>query len=211
VQHGPELFAIAAAIAMGAVSPGPSFVLVARTAVSADRTNGLLAALGMGLGGLTFAVAALLGLHSLLLAVPSLYVVLKVGGGLYLVWLGVRLWRSAKAPMAADLGGAGGGRPVSPRYLWLALTTQLSNPKAAIVYAGVFAAFMPSDADLAFKAELAALVFVVEAGWYALVAIALSAPGPRGAYLRARTWLDRAAGGFLFAIGVKLVASVEAG
>ena len=60
------LGAIFGAILIGAVSPGPSFVLVARTAIAVSRSAGMATALGMGLGGLMFASAALLGLHVVL-------------------------------------------------------------------------------------------------------------------------------------------------
>ncbi len=53
----------------------------------------------MGVGGLCFAVACLLGLYAALLAVPSLYAALKVAGGAYLVYLGVRIWRGARRPL----------------------------------------------------------------------------------------------------------------
>jgi threonine/homoserine/homoserine lactone efflux protein len=66
--------------------------MIARTAVSVSRADGIAAAVGMGVGGALFAVAALLALHAVLLAVPSLYVALKVAGGLYLAWLGLRIW-----------------------------------------------------------------------------------------------------------------------
>lgn len=67
------LLGIAAAISIGAASPGPSFIMVARTAVSASRIDALFAALGMGVGGLAFACLSLVGLNGLLIAVPSLY------------------------------------------------------------------------------------------------------------------------------------------
>ena len=51
------LLGVIAALTVGVVSPGPSFVMVARTAVSSSRTNGLAAALGMGAGGVLFNVA----------------------------------------------------------------------------------------------------------------------------------------------------------
>src|SRR5450755_396281 len=51
----------------------------------------------MGAGGVMFAMATLLGLQGVLLAVPSLYLALKVLGGLYLAYLGIRIWRSAPA------------------------------------------------------------------------------------------------------------------
>src|SRR5215468_7065968 len=99
MQSTTALLGIIAAITVGAMSPGPSFVMVARTAVATSRTAGLFAALGMGVGGLVLAIAALLGLHSLLLAVPSAYVTLKVLGGLYLGYLGLRMWRSSNRPL----------------------------------------------------------------------------------------------------------------
>jgi threonine/homoserine/homoserine lactone efflux protein len=58
------LGAIFGAILIGAISPGPSFVLVARTAIAVSRSAGMATAVGMGLGGLMFAGAVLLGLHS---------------------------------------------------------------------------------------------------------------------------------------------------
>ena len=54
----PTLFAllsILGTIAVGAMSPGPSFVLVVRTSAAVSRRDGLAAALGMGIGGLSFA------------------------------------------------------------------------------------------------------------------------------------------------------------
>ena len=72
-----SILSIAGAITLGAMSPGPSFVMVARTAVASSRADGLAAALGMGIGGVFFAAAALLGLHVILIAVPWLYFGLK--------------------------------------------------------------------------------------------------------------------------------------
>lgn len=209
MQELTALVGITTALAIGAASPGPSFVMVARTAISSSRAAGLCAALGMGVGGLIFAVASLLGLQGLLHAVPSLYWALKVAGGLYLAYLGVRIWLGARQPLMADSAESQSDAPAAVRSFALGLTTQLSNPKTAIVYASVFAAFLPATASLAFNCSVAALVFVVEAGWYALVALALSSNGPRSGYLRYKAWVDRAAGGVMLALGLKLVSSAN--
>lgn len=206
MQAVSALTGIIATLVFGTISPGPSFVMVARTAVSATRGNGVAAALGMGAGGVVFAIAALLGLNGLLLAVPSLFLLLKVAGGLYLAYLGIRIWASAKQPLA--LAGLGAGAATSlGKSLTLGFTTQISNPKTAIVYASVFAAFMPAAPSMGFDLAVAACVFAIEAGWYALVAVALSSERPRRAYLRYKAWLDRAAGGVMVALGLKLMSS----
>jgi len=199
------LLGVITALTVGVVSPGPSFLMVAKTAVSSSRSDGVAAALGMGAGGVLFAVAALLGLQAFLLAVPSLYLLLKVLGGLYLAYLGLRIWRSAREPL--PVVGVVSERTTKLKSLGLGFTTQVSNPKTAIVYASVFAAFMPSTQLLAFDLVLIALVFTIEASWYAIVALALSSERPRLAYLRYKTWVDRIAGGVMLALGLKLASS----
>ena len=201
------LLGILSALAVGVVSPGPSFVMVARTAVSSSRSAGLFAALGMGAGGVVFAAAALLGLQGLLLAVPALYGGLKVAGGLYLSWLGLRIWAASRTPLAMQETRGNERLPPSSAFA-LGFTTQISNPKTAIVYASVFAAFLPRSTSAGFDAVLVTLVFSLETLWYAVVALVLSSQRPRAIYLRCKSWVDRVAGGVMVALGLKLIASV---
>lgn len=205
------LLGIAGALAVGVVSPGPSFVMVARTAVSLSRSQGVAAAFGMGLGGACFALAALAGLQALLLAVPTLYVVLKAAGGFYLAYLGVRIWLGASQPlsMGSSARGAGGAKRQAGRAFLLGLATQLSNPKTAIVYASVFAAFLPPTPSLGFAVGIVAVVFALETSWYALVALALSASGPQKTYLRYKAWADRFAGTVMVCLGLRLLATAQ--
>src|SRR6185295_10726604 len=93
------VLSIAGAITIGAVSPGPSFVLVVRTAIARSRRDGLAAALGMGIGGVTFAALALLGLNAVLAQASWAAVGLKLLGAAYLLYLAVMLWRGADAPL----------------------------------------------------------------------------------------------------------------
>ena len=209
MEHVPALLGIGTALAVGAASPGPSFVMVARTAVASSRVDAVHAALGMGVGGLFFAVVSLLGLHGLLLAVPSLYWVLKILGGTYLVYLGVRIWLGARKPLFDQATQPRSEAKSAMRCFALGLSTQVSNPKAAIVYSSVFAAFLPASPSMAFNLSVAAMVFSIEAGWYVVVALALSANGPRGVYLRYKSWIDRVAGGVMVALGLKLVSAAN--
>lgn len=209
VQDVSALLGIAAAPAIGAASPGPSFVLVARTAAGSSRANALGVALGMGVGGLVFAVAALLGLHGLFHAVPSLYLALKLAGGLYLAWLGVGIWRRARHPLLDVVHGQVADARSVGHFFILGLTTQLSNPKTAIVYASVFAAFLPVAPTLAFDLGVVCLTFVIEAGWYALVALALSSAAARAGYLRGKVWVDRVAGGVMLTLGLRFAVSAS--
>ena len=118
MQELATLASIVAALSVGVISPGPSFVMVARVAVASSRIRALATALGMGAGGAIFGAAALLGLQSVLLAVPVLYAGLRVLGGLYLCYLGFLIFRSAKRPLAIVAGSAGAAVGPSARSGW---------------------------------------------------------------------------------------------
>jgi threonine/homoserine/homoserine lactone efflux protein len=186
------------------MSPGPSFVLVSRISVANSRLHGLAAALGMGLGGAFFAVLALAGLVTLLEQVEWLYLVLKIAGGLYLVHLGIAIWRGARDPITVVTDNGRAALSVS-RALALGLMTQVSNPKTAVVYASIFAALMPQNPPLAVILALPPIIFLIEASWYAIVAIAFSAPRSQRAYLGGKVWVDRLAGAVIGALGLRLI------
>ena len=198
------LFALLGALLIGAISPGPSFVFVVRTSVACSRADGLAAALGMGVGALIFGALALLGLGTLMTGAAGLFSVLKVAGGLYLIYLAAMIWRGATQPVEVARAG-GSGVANLPRSFGLGLATQLSNPKIVAVFGAVFAALLPAHPPLWLDLALPALIFVQETAWYAIVALIFSATAPRAVYLRAKTWIDRIAGAVIGLVGARLI------
>ncbi|NLR98560.1 LysE family transporter [Rhizobium sp. P38BS-XIX] len=198
-------FSVIAAVLIGAVSPGPSFVLVSRIAVSRSRKAGLAAALGMGTGSVIFATLALFGLSALLMKVEWLYIALRVAGGLYLIYVGIRIWRHAPddLPIDAPATPAAGG---IARNFFFALGTQLSNPKTAIFYGSIFAALLPAAPAPWLLLTVPPAVFLVEVGCYAVVTLAFSSNRPRALYVGSKLWIDRVAGAVIGALGARLVA-----
>jgi threonine/homoserine/homoserine lactone efflux protein len=195
---------ILGALAVGVVSPGPSFVLVARTAIALSRRDGVASALGMGVGGVIFATLALIGLQAVLAKAAWLYVGLRLLGGIYLITIAVALWRGAAQPLAmSDAPQRPGG---IARSFWSGLATQVSNPKTTVVYGSVFAALLPADVPVTLFLVLPPLIFLIETGWYVIVALAFSADRPRAAYLGWKFWIDRIAGAVMGALGVRLIA-----
>ncbi len=199
------ILSIAVALTLGAMSPGPSFILVARTSLAVSRRDGLAAAVGMGVGGVFFSAIALLGLLAILAAVPLLHLALKALGGTYLVYLGYRIWRGARQPLVLESASL----QSPPTQIWrsfvLGLVTQVSNPKTAIVYASVFASLLPHDIPPLALVVLPIMVFAIETIWYSVVALALSSPSPRARYLASKAWIDRTAGAIMSLLGLKLI------
>jgi threonine/homoserine/homoserine lactone efflux protein len=198
------LLSILGTLAIGAMSPGPSFVVVVRASAALSRRDGLASALGMGCGGLVFAGLALAGLQALLMQVSWLYLILKVAGGAYLIYLGIRIWQGARTPLTTSNGdqpAAGGWR----KSFAIGFATQISNPKTAIWYASIFAAFLPTPIPTWMFWVLPPLIFSIEFGWYTIVALLFSATRPRALYLGAKLWIDRFAGGVVGVLGGKLI------
>ena len=75
--------------------PGPTVLLVLSYALSKGRSVAVASAGGVALGDLVAMTASLLGLGALVLASATAFVVLKWLGAIYLVWLGIKLLRSA--------------------------------------------------------------------------------------------------------------------
>ncbi|KNY04641.1 LysE family translocator [Microbacterium sp. GCS4] len=203
------VLAASGALLLGAMSPGPSFVLVAQTSLGASRREGVATAVGVGAGGLAFAVLALCGLIATLMAVEPLFVAAKILGAAYLLWTAVKIWRGARIPLPQVPAGTRrqvGGHRLHRAFL-RGFAVQLSNPKTAIVYASVFASLLPAEPTLGLAVALICGVLVVETGWYSAVAAGLSIAVFRRVYERTKAGVDRAAAVLLGALGVKLLLS----
>ena len=197
------LGSIAVALMLGAISPGPTFIYVAKNSIAISRKHGLFTALGTGTGAAIFGLLAVMGLQAILLAVPSAYLALKICGGLYLLYLAYKIIKHAKEPMEQADGTT---QVMSYKQAYhLGLITQMSNPKIAIILASIFTALLPKEIPSYFYVVLPMLCFFIDAGWYSLVAVALSAEKPRRVYLKFKKVFDRVAGGVMTLLGLKLI------
>jgi threonine/homoserine/homoserine lactone efflux protein len=189
---------------LGAMSPGPAFVFVARTSVAISRRSGVFAALGLGVGAIFWALLTIMGWAILVREAAWLHSVLRIAGGLYLIWLGISLWRSGKQPLAEDGIAVPSGDLAA---FWRGLATQLSNPKIMVFFGSVFIAVLPADPPSWFTPAMLAGILVNECLWYALVARVFSTNFSRRAYGRLKLHIDRIAGGLIAAVGLSLIAS----
>jgi threonine/homoserine/homoserine lactone efflux protein len=202
MEYALPLATIWLANLLASMSPGPSFVLVARASVGQSRRAGVASALGMAVGAVVWAAAAIFGLALLLAELAWLYRAIQVLGGLYLVYFGVAIWRGAASPLPVE-GAAVAHGPW--RAFVVALMIQLSNPKVVVFFGSIFIALLPAHAPAWVWIATLALVLLNETVWYSIVAFVFSAPPARRVYGGLKIWLDRAMAGFLAAIGVKLL------
>jgi threonine efflux protein len=191
---------------MAVISPGQSFVVVSRFALSSGRNAGIAAAFGMAAGTAIWATAAILGVALVLEQAAWAYGALKLAGAGYLIWLAYKMWKHA--PDALQLP-KNGSKPVSLRRAFVTgALTQLANPKVVIFFGSIFFALLPANPGVATSVIAVAIVSGNEAWWYSFISLLFSAKKSRGAYLRAKSAVDRVMSSALGLIGGGLAWSV---
>lgn len=197
------LLTIGTVFMLGTMSPGPSFILIAKTAVGKSRKEGFGVAIGLGLGAVVFTLMAIFGLYAILEAVPFLYGFLKLLGGMYLLYLAYKMWKHANEPLDVEIS-----IDVKPKSfvkaILFGLVTQLSNPKTAIIIGSIFAALLPAQVPAFGELFLCLLAFFADLIWYSLVVVLLSTNGAQRVYLRFKKYIDCVAGSVLGVLGLKL-------
>lgn len=192
--------------AIAVLSPGPNFFISAQTAVAVSRRTALHVVLGIGTGTMLWGVCGYFGLTLLFKIAPWFYIVLKVLGGGYLVYLGLML-------LFARRKGNGLSRtPLQSRTRFaaayrLGLLTNLSNPKAVVFTTSLFAATLPPDPPLLLGLTTICIMASFSTSWYAAVAVMFSSDRMTQAYARLRRWVDCFSGLIFIGFGLKFAAA----
>lgn len=178
------LLYLAASIGLS-LTPGPNSLLALTHGVLYGPGRTLATIAGGAVGFIGVIGLSMFGIASLLSLAAELLLVMKVVGGLYLVWLGIQVWRSP-AP------GGGFGAPAGVATGWAlarqGLLSALANPKALLFFAAFLPQFIDPAAGLWRQFLIMALTFaLVEALTEGLIA---------GCAGRVSGWLARAGRGF---------------
>ncbi|MBZ5763569.1 LysE family transporter [Rhizobium sp. VS19-DR104.2] len=202
-------FSIAAIWAVAAITPGPNFFVVVRTALEGSRTTALAVIAGVILGTFFWGMAGWLGISALFTAVPFAYALLKVGGGLYLLYLGERLlWQSyANSGQSPTKNSE---PAISPRQAFYSgLATNLANPKSAFFVASLFAAALP--ANYSWQQGMAAVIImvVISTLWYTFLLTIMRNASVVAAYTRAKRAINVFAAVAFMGFGAKMLASAR--
>ncbi|MGY2894532.1 LysE family transporter [Deinococcus sp. UYEF24] len=201
------LLSVAALHVLVLVIPGPDVLLVSQTAVARSRRAALLAGAGVVGGIACWAALALLGINVLFQNFAWIHGVIRVAGGLYLLFMAFNLWRSSlgaqtqSAPVQTPLGDFKAFRS--------GFLTNIANPKAAIFFGSVFSSVLPAHSGNGVKLGAFAVIVSLSVLWFALVALGMSTARLQAAYLNARRTIDRVAGSVMAGFGALLLIERE--
>ena len=188
---------------MGAMSPGPSLAVVLKHSLSGGMKNGMLAALSHGFGVGLYAAASLLGLGALMLQLPTVYQFLVYLGAAYLAYLGLKILFSK--PNDSELNIQQSDMS-SSKALQDGFAIAFLNPKLAIFFLALFSQFIdPENLTLNIGVIMCLTVFVIDTGWYLLVALLTEVSKKRFGFTKQNIWLDRLLGAVFIALAIKVV------
>ncbi len=198
-----SIFSLAIALFVLAVTPGPGmFATISRSLASGFASSlGVIA--GIVTGDIIFLVFAILGMSAISQAMGNFFVVVKIIGGAYLIFLGVKIWRSK--PVSVQQTNDNKGTNYGNYFSGLVIT--LSNPKVILFYCGFLPAFMDlpslSGADFCIVAITVSIVLSS-----VLICYAYLANRARVFFSSTRSVkrLNKTAGGVMIATGVAIAA-----
>jgi threonine/homoserine/homoserine lactone efflux protein len=205
MDHALVLISVFAIFIPALILPGPDFVAVVRSSMTRGTRAGLLTTLGVSAGLCLYATLSLLGLSAILAQYQWLTWTVRILGGCYLVFLGLRLLRVR--PQEIELDAA--PRPADKRAILFGFLVTLTNPKAIVLFASVFATAVTAATPLWLMGLMIALVTASSLIWYACVSLFMSSGPVMRRFQRARHWIERAAGVCFIGLGGKVLADAR--
>ncbi len=152
-----------AAVALLVLTPGPTMLMSMTNAIAHGAPKAMASASGSITAALGMILLSSLGLGAVLAASDTAFWILKLVGGAYLIYLGVKTFRSPVSsfdmPATSDLGGASSGMSMRKLYLQ-GLLVGGSNPKALLFFAAFFPQFVDASQAWAPQFAILALTFV---------------------------------------------------
>ena len=186
-----------------AVTPGPAFVGISQIAARYGARSGLAAVGGLLISAWIYCAAVLSGLTILFQIAPWLYLVLKLAGAAYLVWIGIQFLRAglASATASASAPGLLPAAASARKGLMIGLT----NPKAMVYFGSVFTLFLKPGSPLWLDFAAVGIVTFDGTVLYSFVSLLFSREPVRRSYERIGHWIERTAGAVMVGFGLKLV------
>ena len=151
---------------LGAMSPGPSLVVLLRNTVEGGKSRGVACGLGHGIGFGIYALIAVTGIAQLKASASNAATALEIVGGLFLLVLAGLMFRGSGNEESHTSSGRQG---FSEGFLIAFL-----NPKILAFQLAVFSQFVQPDFIWGERILIATVAMVIDGGWYILVALVIS-------------------------------------
>jgi len=192
---------------LAAASPGPDFALVTRQSILYGRKAGILTSLGISLGLSIHILYSTAGLAAVVAHSFQGMAFMKLAGGTYLVYLGIKGLR-AKPRQEAEAMAGQTQRPVSSfHHITSGFLCNALNPKAPIYFLSLFTVVLSADMPLLTLAVYGGWIMLLQMFWFTSLAFFFTKTAIRTRLFIIGHWIDRAFGVAMLALGLKVLNS----
>lgn len=201
----PGILLAYAACLVGLASPGPNVLAVLGISMGQGRRAGIALALGIAGGSALWALMTAAGLSALLVSYAAALTVIKLAGGLYLLWLAFKAFRAAASSQTIAITV---DRQRSTRaYLLRGLAIRITNPKAVLAWTAIMSLGLQHDAPLWVVVAIVVGTRTLSLAIHFFYAVAFSTPTMVRIYGRARRTIQATLGVFFGCAGIRLLTS----
>ena len=206
-QYLPGILLAYGVTLVALASPGPNILAVMGTSMNEGRTSGLALGFGVALGSFCWAVLTILGLTALLAAYAPALTIIKIAGGLYLLYLASKAFRAAASEQDMTAKTLSGGKRSLFEYGLRGFLIQMTNPKALLAWIATISLGLQAGAPFWVGAAIVLGTFAMSLVIHALYAVAFSTPIMVRLYAKARRGIQATLGTFFAFAGIKLLLS----
>ena len=188
---------------LGAISPGPSMVVVINNAIFKNRYHGVLTSLGHGIGIGVYALFAVLGIALIIKTNETVFNGMRVISIIFLIYLGIKsiVGRKNLDFDKKDLNG-------KATSFFQGLSISLLNPKIFIWFLAIYSQFMSIDNDIIFNTCLILTASIVDAFWYITLTFLVTSKGALEFIKDKSVLLQQLMGGVFILIGTVLLIQI---
>ena len=193
------------------MSPGPDFALVVQNATRHGRQTGLYIALGLSCGILLHSLLSLTGISYLVHQQPTLFAIIQLAGGSYLLYLGYgalkAIWQIIQNhDDDADIVNSNDLILTNKRQAFSkGFATNILNPKALVFFISLMSSLVPADMSLSGKGFALIILFGLSLFWFSLLAWMLSTKALQKKLSEATVYIDGLCGVVFSLIGVSIL------
>ena len=168
------IFAAGTFFFLGAISPGPSVMVVIRNTIIGGRSQGVACAIGHGIGFGIYAGSAVFGLIVLLENAPDVFLILQLIGVGLLIWYGYLMWNDE---VNLEENEEFDNSKIRRQGFIEGFSIAFFNPKIALFLVAILAQVLEPGMGMGTKLAIGILGMSIDMGWYLIVALALTGTG----------------------------------
>ena len=208
MEYVPIIATVALIHILGAMSPGPDFVLITRNSLMYSRKTGIYSAVGLGLGILVHVAYSLIGIGVIISQSIVLFHVIKFLGAAYLIYLGYKSLTSKPSNLTVNTAEA--TRDISEwQAIKIGFLTNVLNPKVTLFFLSLFTLVINPQTPFGVKVFMGVEMAIVTFLWFAFVAYVVSHDLVKSRVSKIQHFAERFIGVVLIALGIKVALSTS--